>query len=262
MRRRSAARRATREPDRCDPEGRSGRRVRRRLREPISSIGIDRGAVRRTLAFPQFDEHPSIAQRAVGLVEVPRPDSSARAVGKVRCGAVGAEGQAIRCVDALDHLVAGQIGVEAVERPRRRGFGVVQAASPESPLAIGPAVVEPVLRGVSLRFGDGRELRGRQIKEEEAGPQRDNHPAVAPQRNAADVRRRHPMPILPANRVIAMYFVILDVDPVKDAVLRVPDWPLRQLGVAIEDAFDSSHAVTPCDPFQKLECIETGRPHN
>jgi hypothetical protein len=144
--------------------------------------------------------------------------------------------------------VAGQIRVETIERACWRGLGIMQAASPESPLAIGLAIVESVLREVRLRFGDGSEPCVREIKEEEAGLQRDNHAAVATQCDAADVRRRRPVLILPGHGVITMDFVILDVDPVEDAVLRIPNWPFRQLGVAIEDAFNSCHAIASPRP--------------
>jgi hypothetical protein len=59
-------------------------------------------------------------------------------------------------------------------------------------------------------------------------------------------------PILPGRRIKAVYFVILDVDPVEDAVLRIPDWPLRQLGVAVEDAFNSCHAIDSSRPVARV----------
>jgi hypothetical protein len=82
---------------------------------PVAALRIDLSAIGATADITKIDEDSVAVDVAGDGVEIPGPNIAALAVGEVHRAAIATEGASVRQSDALDHAVAGQVRVEAVE---------------------------------------------------------------------------------------------------------------------------------------------------
>ena len=92
----------------------------------------------------------------------------------------------------------------------------------------GQAVLDGVATGAVILLAAGLDLLVRQT-------------ATRAHRERAHVLRRAPVVVAPARRVEAMDLAPLDVDPIQDRRLHLPERPLAEDRLGVEDASDLVH---------------------
>lgn len=159
----------------------------------------------------------------------------------VHGASVEAPAERVRADEAVDHAVACAVGVEAVEGARGSGLGIVHAPGPEPAAAVGLPVVEAVLRPVQFGPGDRPDGPGVEVEEVEAGAQGHHQAARRAPGEGADGLGHRPLRVTAGGGIEPVHDAALDVDPVEEAVLRVPERRLAEERPRRQDAADLGH---------------------
>ena len=121
---------------------------------PVAAIGIDGATIRAAIDLAAVEENTPLAGLAGVEVIVCRPDRlhGAVAVGTIDGLAIGAEGETIGGVDAVDPEPRGKVSIKTIKPACSRWLPVIlHGAGPQTALGIGGAVV----KAVSGRWASG-----------------------------------------------------------------------------------------------------------
>ena len=190
-------------------------------------------------------EDPLVGDRAGVQVVIVGVDLLAVGIGVIEGLVVGAPARPVVADDAALQLVHAEVGVEPEEAADGRFGNLVLAAGEEAAAPVHLAVVEERARLVGVDQGDELGLAAREIHEVEAVAH-GHHPApLLAERKRAHRLRQRPGAGPAAAGVEAPDLAVQHVDPVEDAVHRVPDRPFAEIVVCLHDAFDPDHRGLP-----------------